>query len=177
MTEAHAQMEDSFRWFVVRTQPNGEFKALAHILRQGFDAYLPRYLKRRRHARKTDTVQKPLFPGYLFVGMDLERARWRALNSTIGVSELICHSGLPAPVPDEVIDDIRRHEDESGNVLLGERAGLRKGDKVRITDGAMADHIGIFEAPSDQHRVFLLLELLGRQVRVKMPLNVLAPAS
>jgi transcriptional antiterminator RfaH len=170
-------MNSDQRWFVVRTQPNGEFKALAHIMRQGFDAYLPRYLKRRRHARKTDTVQKPLFPGYLFVGMDPEHARWRALNSTIGVSELICHSGVPAPVPDQIIGDIRRHEDESGYVVLGERAGLKPGDKVRITDGTMADQVGIFDAPSDQHRAFLLLELLGRQVRVKMPLTALAPAN
>ncbi|MBS28066.1 MAG: transcriptional activator RfaH [Alphaproteobacteria bacterium] len=170
-------MNSDQRWFVVRTQPNGEFKALAHIMRQGFDAYLPRYLKRRRHARKTDTVQKPLFPGYLFVGMDPEHARWRALNSTIGVSELICHSGVPAPVPDQIIGDIRRHEDERGYVVLGERAGLKPGDKVRITDGTMADQVGIFDAPSDQHRAFLLLELLGRQVRVKMPLTALAPAN
>ena len=170
-------MTVSKRWFVVRTRTNGEFKALTHIMRQGFDGYLPRYLKRRRHARRTDTVQSPLFPGYLFVGMDPERARWRALNSTIGVSELICHSGLPAPIPDDVIEDIKRHEDESGYVILGEHAALKKGDKVRITDGAMTDHVGIFDAPSDQHRVFLLLELLGRQVRVKMPLNVMAPAS
>jgi transcriptional antiterminator RfaH len=164
------------RWFVVRTHPNGEFRALANILRQGFDVYLPRYLKRRRHARKTDTVQTPLFPGYLFVGMDPDCVRWRALNSTIGVSELICHSGQPAPIPDDVIEDIRRHEDENGYVVLGEHAGLKQGDKVRITDGAMTDHIGIFDAPSDQHRVFLLLELLGRQVRVKMPLTAIAPA-
>ena len=170
-------MTVSKRWFVVRTRTNGEFKALTHIMRQGFDGYLPRYLKRRRHARRTDTVQSPLFPGYLFVGMDPERARWRALNSTIGVSELICHSGLPAPIPDDVIEDIKRHEDERGYVMLGEHAALKRGDKVRITDGAMTDHVGIFDAPSDQHRVFLLLELLGRQVRVKMPLNVMAPAS
>ena len=165
------------RWFVVRTHPNEEFKALNNILRQGFDAYLPRYLTRRRHARKTDTVQKPLFPGYLFVGMDPETARWRSLNSTFGVSELICHSGQPTPVPDEVIDDIRHHEDESGYVILGERAGLKRGDKVRITAGAMADQVGIFDAPSDQHRAFLLLELLGRPVRVKMPIASLTPAN
>jgi transcriptional antiterminator RfaH len=163
------------RWFVVRTHPNGEFKALTHIMRQGFDGYLPRYLKRRRHARKTDTVQKPLFPGYLFVGMDIERARWRVLNSTTGVSELICQGGLPAPLPNEIIDNIRQHEDESGYVVLGERAGLKKGDQVRVTEGALADQVGIFDAHSDQHRVFLLLELLGRQVRVKMPINALAP--
>jgi transcriptional antiterminator RfaH len=165
------------RWFVARTHPNGEFKALGHIVRQGFDAYLPRYLKRRRHARKTDTVQSPLFPGYIFVGMDLEQARWRALNSTVGVSELICHSGQPAPVPDEIIDDIRMHEDDRGYVVLSRQAALQRGDRVRITDGAMADQVGIFDAPSDQYRVFLLLDLLGRQVRVKMPLSALAPAT
>ena len=107
--------------------------------------------------------------------MDPERARWRALNSTVGVSELICYSGQPAPVPDEVIDDIRRHEDESGYVILGEHAGLKKGDRVRITEGSLSDQIGIFDAPTDQQRVFLLLELLGRQVRVKMPMPALAP--
>jgi len=170
-------MNSGKRWFVVRTQPNAEFKALSHVARQGFEGYLPRYQKRRRHARKTEIVAAPLFPGYLFVGMDPDTARWRALNSTVGVSELICHGGQPAPVPDAIIEDIRRHEDENGFVVLGDRAGLKKGDKVRITDGAMADHIGIFDAPSDQHRVYLLLELLGREVRVKLPLTALAPAS
>jgi transcriptional antiterminator RfaH len=169
-------VSDTKHWFVVRTHPNGEFKALAHILRQGFDGYLPRYIKRRRHARKTENVQKPLFPGYLFVGMDPARARGRALNSTVGVSELICYSGQPAPVPGDIIDDIRRHEDESGHVILGEYAGLQKGDRVRITEGSLSDQIGIFDAPSDQQRVFLLLDLLGRQVRVKLPMTALTPA-
>ncbi len=170
-------MNAAKRWFVVRTHPNGEFKALANIVRQGFDAYLPRYLKRRRHARKTDSVQKPLFPGYVFVGMDPDTARWRTLNSTFGVSELICHSGRPAPVPDEVIDDIRHHEDEKGYVVLGKHAGLKPGDKVIVTEGAMADQLGVFDAPSDQHRVYLLLELLGREVRVKVPMGSLSPAT
>jgi len=168
-------MSRLLNWFVVRTHPNGELKAFNNILRQGFDAYLPRYLKKRRHARQTNIVQKPLFPGYLFVTMDPDTARWRTLNSAFGVSELICHSGRPAPVSDEVINDIRHHEDESGYVVLGEHAGLKPGDKVQITEGAMADQLGIFDAPSDQHRVYLLLELLGREVRVKMPLSALAP--
>ena len=164
------------RWFVARTHPNGEHKALGNIRRQGFDAYLPRYLKRRRHARRTDTVAAPLFPGYLFVGMDPERMPWRALNSTFGVSELICHGDRPAPLPDSVVDDIRRREDDRGYVVLARQADLHKGDRVRITRGAMADQVGIIDAPSDQHRVFLLLELLGRQMRVRMPTAALAPA-
>ena len=40
------------RWYVVQSQPNSELKAAAHLDRQGFTTYLPRYLKRRRHARR-----------------------------------------------------------------------------------------------------------------------------
>ena len=50
------------RWYVVRTQPHAESKASAHLGRQGFETYLPRYLKKRRHARRVETVQAPLFP-------------------------------------------------------------------------------------------------------------------
>jgi transcriptional antiterminator RfaH len=165
------------RWFVVRTHPHAEFKALANILRQGFDVYLPRYLKRRRHARKTDIVQSPLFPRYLFVEMDPENTRWTALNSTIGVSELICQNGQPAEIPADVINEIRGREDERGYVTALNQNHLKPGDRVRITEGALADRFGIFEAPSDDQRVFLLLDLLGRQVRTKLPIAALTLAS
>lgn len=164
------------RWFVVHTHPNGEFKALANIVRQGFGAYLPRYLKRRRHARKTDMIQSPLFPGYLFVEMDPEHARWRALNSTSGVSGLICQNGSPAPVPEQIIGTIRAREDAEGYVVLGHQKTLSPGDSVNIDKGAMAGHTGIFDCMTDRDRVFLLLELLGRQVRVKLPIADLSPS-
>ena len=59
------------RWYVVQTQANAEHKAVAHLGRQGFTTYLPRYLKRRRHARRVDIVPRPLFPRYLFVSIDV----------------------------------------------------------------------------------------------------------
>ena len=42
-----------------------------------------------RHARKILNVRAPLFPGYLFVSLDLTRDRWRSINSTYGVLGLI----------------------------------------------------------------------------------------
>ena len=59
------------RWFVAHTHPHAEGKASAHLARQGFETYLPRYLKRRRHARKIETVAAPFFPRYVFVFVDL----------------------------------------------------------------------------------------------------------
>ena len=57
--------------------------------RQGYETYLPRYLKRRRHARKVDFAAKPLFPRYMFVAIDMATQRWRSVQSTIGVSRLV----------------------------------------------------------------------------------------
>jgi len=63
------------RWYVVHTQPNGEGRADLNLCRQGFATYLPRYARRRRHARRQEVVKRPLFPRYLFVGLDLARDR------------------------------------------------------------------------------------------------------
>ena len=51
-------------WYVAQTHPNAEEKAFSHLERQGFRAYLPRYRKSRRHARKVELIRAPLFPGY-----------------------------------------------------------------------------------------------------------------
>ena len=77
------------RWYVVQTQVNGEAKAAENLRRQGYEAYLPRYLKRRRHARKVDFTAKPLFPRYMFVAIDMATQRWRSIQSTFGVSRLV----------------------------------------------------------------------------------------
>jgi transcriptional antiterminator RfaH len=73
-------MTDGARWYVVQTQPHAEAKASQHLSRQGFDIYLPRYLKRRRHARRIETVVAPLFPRYMFVAVDTSVQRWRAIQ-------------------------------------------------------------------------------------------------
>ncbi|MBV8132901.1 MAG: transcriptional activator RfaH, partial [Alphaproteobacteria bacterium] len=65
------------RWYAVFTQPHGETKAVEHLLRQGYFAYLPRYRTWVSHARRRQTVLRPLFPRYLFAGTDRASMRWR----------------------------------------------------------------------------------------------------
>ena len=50
------------RWYVVYTQAHCEAQAAFHLLRQGFETYLPRQRKLCRHARKTQEKLTPLFP-------------------------------------------------------------------------------------------------------------------
>src|ERR1700748_1442146 len=94
-------------WYVVQTQTHAENKAAANLLRQEFSVYLPRYQKRRRHARKTEMVAAPLFPRYMFVGVDMETQRWRSIQSTFGVSHLVRNGDEPAAVPASIVEALQ----------------------------------------------------------------------
>src|SRR6516164_6180997 len=108
-------------WYVVQTQVNAELKAARHLLRQGFEIYLPRYLKRRSHARKIERVPAPLFPRYLFVQIDMAAQRWRSIQSTFGVSHLVLQGADPARVASGVIHSLKAREDTAGYVKLDSR--------------------------------------------------------
>jgi len=156
------------RWYVAQTHSHAESQARAHLERQGFRVYLPQYTKRRRHARRTDEIRAPLFPGYLFVCLDLARERWRAIRSTAGVRMLVSAGETPLAVPDGIVDDIRLREDASGLVAIREPVPFTAGDAVEITAGPMREQIGWFERLADNDRVLVLLNMLGRPVRMAL---------
>ena len=158
------------RWHVAHTAPCAEEKAAYHLRRQNFHVYLPYNRKRRRHARRTDWVNKALFPTYLFIEMDPEMTQWRCINSTVGIRRLVSQGERPAPVPCGVVEDIIAHEDDTGLVRMDRMIPFREGEAVQIATGAFSDRIGLFEDLSDDDRVTVLLDLLGRQVRVRVPL-------
>lgn len=164
------------RWYVVQTQVNAENKAVAHLARQGFATYLPRYLKRRRHARRVDVVAAPLFPRYLFVEIDMAVQRWRSIYSTVGVSRLVCNGEYPAPVPERVIDELKGRQSVSDLIELDCRPKLKVGEKIRVLEGAFHDCLGIYNGMSDRERVEILLDLLGRKARVVLDADAIAAA-
>lgn len=164
------------RWFVAQTQVNAENRAAQNLRQQGFDIYLPRYLKRRRHARKVDHVAAPLFSRYLFVNIDLATQRWRSIQSTFGVSRLVMNGDEPTPVPHGIIPALRAQEDERGFIAWRARNSFQPGDKVRVLAGAFMDSLGLFEAMTDRERVSILLDLLGRKVRVVLDADFVSAA-
>ena len=45
---------------------------------------------------------------------------------------------------------------------------------VRVTSGPLAEQVGWFEGVSDDERVILLLDLLGRKIQVRVPTEAVA---
>ena len=163
-------------WHVVQTHGHSENKAAAHLLRQGYTVYLPRYLKRRRHARRIETVATALFPRYLFVASSSLTQGWRSIQSTIGVTHLVCNGDTPAFISSDVIAELRGREDEAGFIRLDPRPRFGVGDKIRVIEGAFDSCLGLFEGMADRDRVAILLDLLGRKVRVLLNQDSIAIA-
>jgi len=163
-------------WFVVQTHPRAETKAQRHLLNQDFKTYLPVYRRQIRHARRTEVVLRPLFPNYLFVQLDSELHRWRSINGTVGVRQILSDGNAPRQVPHLVIEAILAREGEDGVITLAPPTFLR-GQAVRLTDGAFAEMSALFEEMRDDDRAVLLISLLGRKVRVSVPVGEVVAAA
>lgn len=155
-------------WYAVYTKPQGEAKALENLQRQGYQAYLPRYRAEVRHARRRQTVLRPIFPRYLFAGFDAAATRWRPILSTVGVCDLVRAGSEPMPVPSEIVAALREQEETGAFDFLARRRSLRLGELVRISNGAFEDMIGRLVELRDQDRVVVLLDVLGRAVRTQL---------
>ena len=163
-------------WYVVQTQVNCEARATQNLIRQGYQVYLPRYLKSRRHARKVDFAAKPLFPRYMFVAIDTATQRWRSIQSTFGVARLVTNGDAPAVVPSGVVIAIRAREDEKGFIQMDTRPTFAPGDRVRVLAGAFLDNTGLFHGLADHDRISILLDMLGRKVRVLLDADLVVAA-
>ena len=156
-------------WHAVYCEARMETWARVNLWERGFEVYLPRYEKRRRHARRSDLVARPLFPGYLFVRADLGAGDRHHVDSAPGVRRMVSFGDSTPPIADHIIEEIRGREDEDGLIRLDKPASFRRGEALRIVEGAFANQIGLFQELSDDQRVFLLLDLLGGKVRVRVP--------
>lgn len=154
------------RWYVAQTQPHAEGRAIAHLERQGYQVFCPRYRKTVRHARKARQVLAPLFPNYLFLHLNSAHDLWRAVNGTRGVVRLISQSEAPGPLPHGVVEDLLSKTDAAG--VMDWTPAFKIGQAVRIAEGPFMDLVGKLEHLDAAGRVRVLLELLGRHVSVAL---------
>lgn len=168
-------MGDSDRWYVVRTLRAKERLAQNHLRFQGFTGYLPMHQKTLRRAGRFQTSEGPLFPGYLFVNLDLGRDRWRSVNGTVGVAYLLMVGEKPVPVPRGLVEDLQSVFSGQGQSRPSPR--FAPGDRVRLASGPFARMVGELQAIEGAGRVRILLEVMGRETPVWTKIGGILPAA
>lgn len=162
------------QWYAASTRPHSERLAAINLERQRFDVFLPLRAKTIRHARQFRTVHAPLFPGYLFVRLDLAQHQWRSVNGTRGMVSLVMCGERPAIVPQSVVECLLSLTNKSGVVQFDSELNI--GQRVKILVGPFAEHIGVLAQLDDRGRVSVLLEMMGGHVPVASAVDQLACA-
>ncbi|MEH6632320.1 MAG: transcriptional activator RfaH [Halopseudomonas aestusnigri] len=149
------------KWYVVNTHSNQEIRAEINLTRQGYQVFLPYFMKSRKHARKIDIVKKALFPGYLFVELDTSVDNWSSINNTFGVRGLIAYGNRLPNLPDKFVSNLKINRTEKDYC----DPELKPGEKVKFLTGPFENVIGSLSHMIDRERISVLLDLLGREVK------------
>jgi transcriptional antiterminator RfaH len=162
------QTKMTLQWYALRSKPNREEALWREATARGFQVYYPR--TRVQPVNPRSRKIKAYFPGYMFVQAQIDAVGFSAFAWMPYSSGLVFCGSEPSPVPDALVNAIRRHLDDV-NAAGGELFdGLKQGDGVSIQDGPFAGYEAIFDSrlPGNQ-RVRVLLQLLSKQ---RLPLEL-----
>lgn len=156
------------QWLVAHTKPQQERWAAENLRRQGYDYYLPVTLSKTKTSKTPSEVC--LFPRYIFVKTT---GAWRSLLGTFGLSGVVMTGERPSILPTSVVERLKSCEGKDGIVYLPETPASRwkAGDTLRVTEGPLFGRTAICAEDSGPTRVRILLEFLGSQTSVRVPID------
>lgn len=153
-------------WFLAQLKPNCAKIADKNLRRQGFATFLPLEDVTQQRRGKFVTVERPLFPGYIFVAVDISGGLWRTVNSTSGVTRLVCFGQEPAVVPQGLVSQMILRCNAAGKLLPPPRP--RPGDRVTLATGPLANFVAQIETIDPDQRAWVLIEIMGGPTRIEV---------
>jgi transcriptional antiterminator RfaH len=153
-------------WYLIHTKIRQERVALENLERQGFECFLPLIRAEKLRRGKLQILQEALFPRYLFIRLstELESQSWAPIRSTLGVSRLVTFGQTPARIDEDLLAAIRFQNEESEVVIRH----FEPGEQVVLTDGPFVGVEAIYQIADGEGRVILLLNILSKQVKMKV---------
>lgn len=158
-------------WYAAYTFPRHEKHIARQLEERNFDSFLPLYRSVRRWKDRRKEIELTLFPGYVFVRIDL-RDRLRVLQLP-GIVRFVSFSGRPAPLPEGDIEALRNGL--SCNVAAECHPYLRVGRRVRVIAGPLAGAQGILVRKKEKFRVVISIEAIMRAVSVEVDQSDIEP--
>ena len=157
-------------WYALHLFAHREFKVRGELDRLRFDCFLPAVTERREWSDREKSLERPLFPGYIFVR--LKPSEFERVSRIAGVTSIL---GNPDPeaIPEAQIEDVRRV------IATGAAAPCPyvAGAAVSVERGPLAGISGIVQrAEAGRTRLVVAIELMRRAVELEIDAADLAAA-
>jgi len=116
---------------------------------------------------KKKKLLKPLFPGYIFVQMELHDEFRYEVKNTPGVINFISSGNTPIPVGESEIEYIMSLMDETETTVV--RPDFEVGDSVQIASGPFMGQAGTISAIDlKRNRFKVIIEIFGKQIPIEL---------
>ena len=158
-------------WFAVRVRSNFERIAVTHLRERGYEEFAPSHKTERHWSDRKKEVDQFLFPGYVFCRFNPQN-RLLVLTAP-GVVDVVGWGKIPAPIPDEEIERVRRMV-QSG-LLVSPWPYLELGQSVLIEHGPLAGMEGILVEVKGRCRLVVSINLLKRSISAEVERSCVRP--
>jgi len=139
-------------WHALQVLTNHEKRVTKQLACRSVEHYLPLYTEKSKWTDRTVTLQRPLFPGYLFIRF-CPQERLTVLN-TPGVLHVL-GNGSAGLIPSTEIDRLQAALTQG--YFLYPHSGIAKGTSVRLKHGIFAGVEGKVTELRSHCRVVLAL--------------------
>ncbi len=169
-------MESEKSWYVIHTNSGYEKKVKDNLERKvksmGLENVITRILVPEEDeidikGGQKRTVRRKIFPGYVFVEMDVNDRSWYVVRNTPGVTGFVGSATKPVPLdPDEVKRILRSQGIEKE---VKPQITVEIGEQVRITSGPFENfYATITEVNSEKGTLKGLIDMFGRETTVEV---------
>jgi len=161
--------KNDFQWYLVFTKPKQEEKAKKNLENQGFESFMPK-ISLINENEKVSSEIKLMFPRYIFTKLKKENSNWIKINSTYGVSKIVSYGGMPAYIPENLVNELKVKCGGRGTVEQKKIfVNYKRGDQITIKDGIFKGKDAIFLAYNTKDRVRVLLEIISQKSVTDIP--------
>jgi transcription termination/antitermination protein NusG len=156
------------KWFVLFVRSNQEKRVAQRLADREIEHFLPCWESVRQWKNRRVTLQIPLFPGYVFVRLQLsQRSKVLTIPNIVG---LVGSKDSPAVISDDEVRWIKSGM-EHGNAMP--YPYLVAGQRVRIIAGALSGMQGILLRRQHNTRVVVSLDSIARSFVVEVELSAI----
>jgi transcription antitermination factor NusG len=164
-------------WYALTVKPQHEFKVaqgLGTLNDEGTPGFVPVYKEKRVWSDRVKILDVPLFTGYVFARFNHASDRGRVVRIP-GVRSIVGFGGVPAPLREEEIEDIRKLV--TSGYPLQPWPFMKVGQRVRVDHGPLRGVEGIIHSQKDTWQMVVSLDILMRSVAVTLDRSVLKVVS
>ncbi|MCA9371732.1 transcription termination/antitermination factor NusG [Candidatus Woesebacteria bacterium] len=173
--DAKPEPEIKGKWYVLHTQTSHENRVKTNLEQRIqslsvedkiFEIIIPTreivVVKKGKRVKQKEKV----YPGYIFVRMEMDDESWLVVRTTEGVTGFIGAGLKPTPISDKEVQAIMKFVKQDQPRF---KAKFSVGEAIKIVDGPFTDFLGSVEAIDEEKgKIRVLVSIFDRETPMEL---------